>query len=83
MEARVLFIERPISWDAGWALQQQLLKWRIADAIPDTLLVLQHTPVITLGRRGRDQHLLVDEAVLQSHGIDLRTASRGGDATYH
>ena len=83
MDARVLFIERPISWDAGWVLQQELLQQRIADAVPDTVLVLQHTPVITLGRRGRDQHLLMDESVLASAGIDLRTASRGGDATYH
>jgi lipoate-protein ligase B len=74
---------RPGPYAEGLRIQERLHAARVADAIPDTVLLLQHTPVITLGRRGRTQHLLAREDALRARGIDLYEASRGGDVTYH
>ena len=67
----------------AWALQQRLVEARKADAIPDTVLLLEHDPVVTLGRAGSRASLLHDEAALASRGVDLVHSDRGGDATYH
>ncbi len=53
------------------------------DASAETLLVVEHDPVVTLGRRGDVDALLVPEDELRRAGIALHTASRGGEATYH
>ena len=50
---------------------------------PDTLLLLEHPPVVTLGRRGDPQHVLLDEEQLVRRGIALHETGRGGDVTYH
>ncbi len=65
------------------ALQRALLNARISDAIPDVVLFLEHHPVVTLGARGRTNHLLVSEERLAEMGIDLVRAERGGDVTFH
>ena len=51
--------------------------------ITDTLLILEHTPVVTLGRNARAENLLVSEERLLSQGVELFEAGRGGDVTYH
>lgn len=51
--------------------------------IPDTVLFLEHKPVVTLGRRGRDNFLVAKPEQLQKLGVDLELASRGGDVTFH
>lgn len=78
-----LFLADPVRYADGVRFQEALVAARQADQIPDTVLFLQHHPVITLGRRGRTQHLLASPEVLARHGVDLVTASRGGDVTYH
>ncbi len=50
---------------------------------PDTLLLLEHPPTLTLGRRAKREHLLVEETVLRQRGFALFEAERGGDITYH
>lgn len=80
---RAWWFEQPLSYERGFALQQALLDQRIRDEIPDTILLLQHTPVITLGRRGRTNFLLQSPDALAAAGIDLVHASRGGDVTWH
>jgi len=50
---------------------------------PETLLLLEHDPVVTLGRRAEPAHLLASEAELARRGIAVARASRGGDVTYH
>lgn len=50
---------------------------------PNALFLLQHRPVITLGRNAHAEHLLVSRAFLAEQGIDVREVDRGGDITYH
>jgi len=65
------------------ALQKRLVAARKAGRIGDTLLLLQHPPVITLGVRGRDAHVLAPRDWLAQHGVEVHRIERGGDATYH
>ena len=64
-------------------LQRQLVKLRQENRIPDTLLLVEHEPVITLGRRGNTANILSTDEELISHGIQIHQAERGGDVTYH
>lgn len=52
-------------------------------AAPEVLLLLEHPPVITLGRSGRLEHLLAPQAALEAGGIPVHRVSRGGDITFH
>jgi lipoate-protein ligase B len=83
MNAWSLSFAKPISYNDGLELQLRILKARQEGRIPDTVLVLQHTPVITLGNRGRDNHLLKTAAEYRELGIELHHAERGGDVTFH
>ncbi|MDZ4199140.1 MAG: lipoyl(octanoyl) transferase LipB [Kiritimatiellia bacterium] len=82
-EALALFTNGILSYEQGLLAQQRLFDERRAGRIPDAVLLLQHRPVITLGRRGRDAGLLISREELARRGIDLFLASRGGDITYH
>jgi lipoyl(octanoyl) transferase len=64
-------------------LQRQLVKHRQEQRIPDTLLLVEHEPVITLGRRGSMSNILSSAAQLASQGINVHQVERGGDVTYH
>lgn len=64
-------------------LQRQLVEQRRADQIPDQLLLLEHPHVITLGTASHDENILVDEEQRRLLGIELFSAGRGGDVTYH
>jgi lipoate-protein ligase B len=75
--------KEPVAYQHGLDIQLRLLKARQEDLIPDTVLILQHTPVVTLGNRGRDNYLLKTEAEYHELGIDLFHAERGGDVTFH
>ena len=67
----------------AWELQRELAACRLAAAIPDTLLLLEHPPTITLGRAARREHLLTDAAELARQGFAVVETDRGGDVTYH
>lgn len=73
-----------VPYDEALALQQELVEQRKRDAIPDTLLLLQHPHVLTLGVRGggRD-HIVAPPARLSSLGVQVVETGRGGDVTYH
>jgi lipoyl(octanoyl) transferase len=64
-------------------LQDDLVEQRIRDEISDTLLLLEHPPVITLGRRASLADVYLSEEALQERGIALERTSRGGLVTYH
>lgn len=78
-----IFLPGPVRYAAAAQLQEDILQARIADEIPDVVLQMQHFPVVTLGRRGRDEHLYRTPAALRALGIDFHIAPRGGDVTYH
>ena len=72
-----------IDYDAAHAYQLKLHAERVAGNIPDTLLLMEHHPVITLGRRGGTGNLLVSPEELTARDIQLKEVERGGDITYH
>jgi len=64
-------------------MQERLLEARVRGEIGDTLLLLEHDPVVTLGRGSRGENVLVGPAGLERLGVDLHETGRGGDVTYH
>jgi lipoyl(octanoyl) transferase len=67
----------------AYALQKRVVAARKAEVIGDTLLLCEHLPVITQGRNGKREHLLVSENLLRQRGVEFFETSRGGDVTYH
>ncbi|MGC9359439.1 MAG: lipoyl(octanoyl) transferase LipB [Anaerolineae bacterium] len=65
------------------ALQHRLVAARQQGNVSDVLLLLEHEPVITLGRRADPENVLVTAESLQEAGIELVRIERGGDVTYH
>ena len=72
-----------IEYRAAWDLQKQLVSARAADRIPDQLLLLEHPPVLTLGRSSDPSHILADPSTLAARGIEVVRVERGGEVTYH
>ena len=74
-----------LDYDAALALQQRLVEERRTGAIGDTLILVEHPPVITLGARNRvsRSNIVASSAELVRAGIAVREAGRGGDVTYH
>jgi lipoate-protein ligase B len=66
-----------------WALQRSLHAAVAEGREPDTWLVVEHDPVITLGRRATDENVLVARALLAARGVDVVEVERGGDVTFH
>ena len=67
----------------AWELQRSLVQ-QIADGDrPNTLLLLEHAHVYTMGRRGARDHVLLDDHRLAELGVSLHEADRGGQVTYH
>lgn len=64
-------------------LQQELVELRRAERIGNTLLLLEHPPVLTLGRHANRANVLASDELLASRGVTLHQISRGGDVTYH
>jgi lipoyl(octanoyl) transferase len=65
------------------ALQERLVEARKAGAIGDTLLLLEHPKVITLGRKASQEHVLLSGEALAREGYELHETGRGGDVTFH
>lgn len=78
-------VKRLGSMDYQVALELQLdyLEKRINGEINDTLIFLQHTPTITIGRNGNKDNLLISEKILEQKKIKYYEVNRGGDITYH
>lgn len=64
-------------------LQERLQRARIRGRVGDTLLLLEHPPVVTLGRGANEQNILLSRALLAARGFDVAEIGRGGDVTYH
>jgi lipoyl(octanoyl) transferase len=72
-----------VTYENGLRMQQKLCEMRQSEAIPDQLLLLEHPPVITLGRGGDAANLLASEDSLRSRRVRFYETTRGGDITYH
>ena len=67
----------------AWALQNVLVEAHHAGHGEDTVLLVEHPPVITLGRDARHDHVLASAEALEARGVEVVETDRGGDATYH
>jgi lipoyl(octanoyl) transferase len=87
-----------VGYEAAWEYQEKLLATAVAiktrnrqateaglptEPTPNVLLLCQHPHVYTLGKSGKPEHLLLDEAGLAAHGATYYRINRGGDITYH
>ncbi|MCC6175401.1 MAG: lipoyl(octanoyl) transferase LipB [Chloroflexi bacterium] len=72
-----------VEYGAAYVLQRRLVERRDAGAIPDTLLLLEHPPTITLGRRGSRDDVYLDDQSLAEQGFAIFETNRGGLVTYH
>jgi lipoyl(octanoyl) transferase len=82
---RALLVRRlgRIAYAEGLEAQAHLVAERQAGHIPDTLLLLEHQPVFTLGRNARPENMLLSAEALRARGFDVYETGRGGDVTYH
>ena len=72
-----------VTYENGMRLQQKLAEMRQQNEIEDQLLLLEHPPVITIGRGGDRGNLLASPEVLREQGVRFFETTRGGDITYH
>jgi lipoyl(octanoyl) transferase len=72
-----------VDYATALRLQQTLVDLRKAGQVTDTLLLLEHPPVITLGRNAKRANLLVSEEQAAGAGVEIFECDRGGDVTYH
>jgi lipoyl(octanoyl) transferase len=72
-----------VPYREAWALQHDLVARRAAGEIGDRLLLLEHPPVLTLGRNAADEHVLAPAPLLAERGIEVIRVERGGEVTYH
>ena len=83
MERGVVIHSGRVPYEYAWNIQKRLHSLRVRGAIPDTLWLLEHDPVITLGRKGHDDNILVSFDFLKERDIEVFRVERGGDVTYH
>jgi lipoyl(octanoyl) transferase len=72
-----------IGYREAWQLQKELVDQRVAGQIGDRLLLLEHDPVLTLGRQADARHVLASPRELSRRGIEVIRVERGGEVTYH
>ena len=79
----VTWLGRDVDYLEASELQRRLVDLRAEGHIPDTLLLLEHPPVYTAGRRSQPGHVLLDAGGLRELGVPLIETDRGGQVTYH
>jgi lipoyl(octanoyl) transferase len=72
-----------VAYDESLRLQAELVELRFQGRIENVLLLLEHPPVLTLGRNANRSNVLASDALLASRGVTLHEINRGGDVTYH
>ena len=72
-----------VDYITGLYLQQQLVVLRKEGKIGDVLLLLEHAPVITLGRNAKAANIVASQELLAQRGVELFECDRGGDVTFH
>lgn len=82
MKLNVCYLEM-VEYEDALHLQERLHELRVENRLGDTLLLLQHPPVITIGRRGKWENILIPKEKLLQMGVKIFEVTRGGDVTYH
>jgi lipoate-protein ligase B len=73
-----------VAYEEALELQRHIARDRISGALPqDVLLLVEHPPVVTLGRASKGKHLIASPEFLRSKGVELFEVERGGDVTFH
>ena len=72
-----------VPYRPAFELQQIVAQLRAEERLPDTMLLLEHDPVYTLGRRAPVEEILLDDTALAERGIEVERTDRGGRVTYH
>jgi lipoyl(octanoyl) transferase len=72
-----------VAYDRAHALQQSLVEARIAGRVGDVILLLEHEPVVTLGRGAKEENILAGDEDLRARGVAVADTGRGGDVTFH
>ena len=72
-----------VPYTEALAIQERVIAARKAGTIGDTLLLLEHPPVLTLGRNARRENILATDELLAHKGVAVHEIKRGGDVTYH
>jgi lipoyl(octanoyl) transferase len=73
----------PVDYDRGNELMHELAALRLRGEIPDTLILLEHPPVFTAGRRSKPEHVVWTRERIEAAGARLRHIDRGGSLTFH
>jgi lipoyl(octanoyl) transferase len=82
-DAWLVVPEGPVPYDAANEAMHALAARRLAGEIPDTVILLEHPPVYTAGRRAKDEELLWTSAEIHARGGLVRRIDRGGSFTFH
>jgi len=72
-----------VPYEEGLQLQTEIAALRLAGRVDNVLLLLEHPPVLTLGRNARRENVLASDDLLVQRGVTLHEINRGGDVTYH
>src|SRR5450432_3018948 len=72
-----------VTYQEAFARQRELIELRIRGEVPDTLILLQHPPVLTLGASFHPENLLKSVSEYEDQGVEVVTTDRGGDVTFH
>ena len=80
---RIIYKPGITEYSRAYDLQKNIHKLRAQGDIPDTLILLQHPPTITIGKFGKYKNILVSREQLEEAGISLFHTDRGGDVTFH
>jgi len=72
-----------VGYDEGLRLQAEIAAWRAEGRVQNVLLLLEHPPVLTLGRNANRANVLASDELLANRGVTIHEINRGGDVTYH
>jgi lipoyl(octanoyl) transferase len=75
--------DRPVPYSVANDAMHRLADRRLADQVPDTVILLEHPPVFTGGRRAKPEHLVWSENEAAGHGAEIHHIDRGGSFTFH
>ena len=82
MDLNIIALNK-MDYKEALTIQERVLELRMQGELPDTLLMVEHPPVLTIGRRGNFSNILLTKQQLAERGVAIYEINRGGDVTYH